>query len=620
MMVNFNTTYKQEIVFVRILVPFVLGIISFYGYKSSWIQGYLIVINVMLFAYLHLQYTFLKRQNNLAQKGINGLIFHLLIFFTGYLCSELYKQHNNSDYYAFKKSEYLKITISTEPINKQNIILLTANVTQSVYKKQALNNQKDSYYKFSPVSGKIKVTILKDTSNTMIFKYGEELIIPSKFTETSAPVNPLEFDLRSWLAMQNIYHETFLRQNEISKLKKTPDNGLVQFAIQLREKQVAIYRRLIKDDDAFAVAATLILGYRTDLSPQILNIYSKTGTIHALSVSGMHVGLVYLILNHTLWFLNRKKSLRFIKIILICFVIWFYTLFTGFSPSVLRASIMISVFIISKLFTKSTNSYNVIAFTAFCLLLYNPFFIWDIGFQLSFIAVLGLIYLQPKIQNCLTVRQPILSQVWSITAMSTAAQLATYPLSVYYFHQFPLYFLISNLFITLPAALIMYLGIIILIFRLDSLGPIFEWLIIFINSGLDKIARLPFSGINAIWISQMELMLLFSSLLLLIIALDKLKKQLFIVSFVLFLCLQSSISYHKMQAFHQKKIIKFTLKKNYAVVAISSYKAILYTDLIPESKTFNYSIKPALDQHRITQVTFVEANVTDDLKDYLIFD
>ncbi|WP_449438588.1 ComEC/Rec2 family competence protein [Pedobacter steynii] len=164
--------------------------------------------------------------------------------------------------------------------------------------------------------------------------------------------------------------------------------------------------------------------------------------------------------------MNRNSLLKIGKVAIIIALVWFYALLTGFSPSVLRSAIMLSVFIIAKSFNRQSNSYNIISFTAFCLLLYDPFLIWDVGFQLSFLAVLGLIYLQPKIQNWWHPKNKWINKLWEVTAMSLAAQFITYPLSVYYFHQFPIYFLISNLFIMVPIALLMYLGIIILMGKL----------------------------------------------------------------------------------------------------------------------------------------------------------
>nr|WP_121272247.1 ComEC/Rec2 family competence protein [Pedobacter schmidteae] len=601
-----KTFHKQEIFFVRILAPFSVGILCFYGCMVGWISNSLLIANSLIFIYLFIRNARYKKANAYRYAGINGLIAHVLCFILGSSSVILYNNAFHSDYYALKKSNYLKIRIIEAPQKKPNIILFTALVTKSACIKPSLLTKKSENCIFNTASGKIRISISTDRHHPISLKYGDELIIPYKFVEVPSPLQPSEFDFKAWLAAQNIYHQTYLKPHEVVKTNQGTGNKVIHFALELREKQVLTYRKLIKNDDAFAVAATLILGYRADLTAETLEIYSKTGTIHVLSVSGMHVSLVYLVLNYVLWFLRGNKLLKTLKMLFILGAIWAYTLLTGFSPSVLRAAIMISVLVVAKSFARNTNNYNIIAFAAFCLLLYNPFLVWDIGFQLSFMAVLGLIYLQSKIQALWPIKQFWLAKIWETTAMSLAAQLATYPFSVYYFHQFPIYFLLSNLFITLPAALIMYMGIVILLFKLSCLGPVFEWLICFMNTGLNWIAQLPFSGVTAIWLSKTELTLLCIALLLLITALSEFRKKQLIVALLIFLNLSVLLSFGKMKAFHQKKTIRFTLKKNYAVAIIRSHKALLFTDLNPESKVFYYFIKPALDQHMVTETTFIQ--------------
>jgi competence protein ComEC len=266
---------------------------------------------------------------------------------------------------------------------------------------------------------------------------------------------------------------------------------------------------------------------------------------------------------------------------------------------------MLTIFIIAKAFNKNSNNYNILAFTAFCLLSYNPFFIWDVGFQLSFIAVFGLIYLQPKIYKWIYVKNKWLDKLWSAVALSLAAQLATFPLSVYYFHQFPMYFLLGNLFILLPLIAMMYLGIAIL-FKFYFLAPLFEWIITFTNNGLKWIADLPFSGITAIWINEWQLITLTIALSLLIYALVNYHKKLLITAICLLIVFQSYSIYDKVSALKQTKIVFFSLRKNYAAAFIDAKKAILITDLVPEDKNFKFFIKPGLDKMQVDDIVFIK--------------
>nr|WP_068891663.1 ComEC/Rec2 family competence protein [Pedobacter panaciterrae] len=593
---------KAGMVFLRILLPFILGIITFYDIANPSFVYLIGTIYLVIFSFLILANSYYKRLKIYKFKSWLACLTYLFLFILGAFASILNKQCLSENYFKSKHQDYLRVSVCDEPQLKSGILRFKAKVSKSY------STQKNGSVESISTSGKLMVSIKTDSLNPVQLAYGNELIISPKITSIAAPYNPSEFDYRSWLAAQNIYHQVFLKQHQLVKLNKNSGNPIIAFALALRAKQVQFYRKLLKDDDVFAVASTLILGYRSDLSEETLGIYSKTGTIHALSVSGMHVGLIYMVLNWLLQYLDRNRLLKIGKVALIFILIWFYALLTGFSPSVLRSAIMLSVYIIAKSFNRQSNSYNIISFAAFCLLVYDPFLIWDVGFQLSFLAVLGLIYLQPKIHNWWHPQNKWISKLWSIIAMSLAAQLITFPLSIYYFHQFPIYFLISNLFIMLPIALLMYLGIIILLGKLEFLAPTFEWLIIFTNSGLKWIADLPLASLSAIWINKAELWLLCISLFLFTSALAGFKKRLLICSLGCFMAFQSLLTYDKLKAVHQKKIIVFNLRKNCATAFISSQRAIVFTQLYPDNKAFKYFIQPALDEHKIKEIIYLKGD------------
>lgn len=587
-------TFKSEIVFVRILFPFMMGIFCAYLLPNGdFILPGTIAITILL-SYLlivNLAYKKIKAYNF---KGTTGIVFYLFCFAFGGLICLLNVQSFKKDYYANQSYKYLKVWVNGEPQLTNNILRFEAEVT-TVYQNNISKK----------ASGKLLIALKQDSLNPIALNYGDELIITSDYLPVEPPYNPGEFNFKVWLASKNVYHQTFINQNHLVKLNTVKGNSITKYAIEERKKQVLIYRRLIKNDEAFAVASTLVLGYRADLSKETLAAYSKTGTIHALSVSGAHVGIIFFMLNAMLAFLDKKKTLKIFKLLLICSLIWYYSLLTGFSSSVLRSAIMITIFIIAKAFNKNSNNYNILAFTAFCLLIYNPLFIWDVGFQLSFIAVFGLIYLQPKIYKWIYVKNKWLDKLWSAVALSLAAQLVTFPLSVYYFHQFPMYFILGNLFILLPLIAMMYLGIAIL-FKVYFLAPVFEWIITFTNNGLKWIADLPFSGITAIWLNEWQLITLTIALSLLIYALVNYHKKLLITAICLLVAFQSYSIYSKVSALKQTKIVFFSLRRNYAAAFITAKKAIIITDLTPEDKNFMFFVKPGLDKMQVDDIVFIK--------------
>lgn len=589
--------FKAEIIFVRIIFPFIIGIVSAYYFQYKELLQWTKMIlfgTLVLIVFCNIFYKQLKAWK--YKKAISLLHYLCFFLFGAFLCL-LNTHFLQPRYFAEKEYQQLKVWVANEPQQTNDILRFEANVTQGYINQQP-----------SSCQGKLLVALKLDSLNPIRLSYGDELLINTHYQPVEPPYNPAEFNFKAWLASKNIYHQTFIRQEQLAKLPSSKGNPLIKYALDVRKKQVDIYRELIQDDEAFAVASTLILGYRSDLSKETLAAYSKTGTIHALSVSGMHVGIIYLMLHWLLSFMDKRKWSGILKLILICTLIWYYSLLTGFSPSVLRSAVMLSVFILSKQLKRKSNGYNTLAFTAFCLLVIDPFLIWDVGFQLSFLAVFGLIYFQPLIYKWWYIENKWLDKVWATIALSLAAQLATLPLSIYYFHQFPIYFIISNLFILLPIAVLMYVGIAILLLKAYFLAPAFEWLIVFTNNGLKWIADLPYSGITEIWLTKSQLWLLTLLIVLITIGLACYKKRHIVMAGVVLLLLQVSFSYQKVMAQNQKEIVFFSLRKNYAAAFIDGNNSIILTDLSPDDKNFEFFVQPTLHQKRISHIHFVKWN------------
>jgi competence protein ComEC len=586
---------RSEIIFVTLLIPLILGICTFYPAESPFALPALSLACGILLLCLLAGNLLYARLGVYHIKPATLCTCYLLSFLYGGLICMLSKENLKPDYFAAHKSNYLKIRIDEEPQVKNNIIRFKSKVDQLINDKHPAN-----------ASGHLLVSIATDSLPSATFSYGDELIIPAAFREVPEPRNPYQFDAKSWLAQQNIYHQVFLKAAQVERISKNTANPVIAYAIEVRRVRVEILKKLIKSPEAFAVASTLILGYRSDLSLETLQAYSKTGTIHALSVSGMHVGIIYIVINLALSSLDRKAYGRLLKLLLIISVIWIYALITGLTPSVLRAVLMLSVLVSSKSLRKTTNSYNILAFSAFCMLIFNPFLLFDLGFQLSYLSVIGLIFLQPKINSWFEVEGKILNSLYSALSLSLAAQFTTFPLAAYYFHQFPIYFLVSNLFLVIPVALMMYLGLLILLFRLYFLGALFEWIINSTNRGLKIIAELPFSTISEIWISKAELLLLTCALISLTFSLIYYRKSMLFAGLGLLLIFTASLMLQTAAHHRQRKLIFFSLPRNYATAFIVGNKAVLLTDLQPLTPAFKFNIQPFLDQAQIKTLTFLQ--------------
>jgi competence protein ComEC len=599
--------FKAEYVFVRILFPFLIGIGLFYFLPTKNCLHFLkmtMVLCVLSTTALNVTY---KKFNTYRYRGAIGILIFMLFFNLGGLLCLQNNERLKENYFANKPCTNLKIWVKDEPQRSNNILRFRAEVISGYHRGQQLK-----------LSGQLLFAVKLDSLKPIRIRYGDEIMVSTKYAEVEPPYNPAEFNFKAWLGSQNIYHQAFIDQDHLIKTGNDNGNPLIWLALNLREKQIEKYRKLIKDKEAFAVASTLILGYRADLSQETLAAYTKTGTIHALSVSGAHVAIIYVVLDFLFLFMNKKPVLKIMKLILICALIWGYALLTGLSPSVVRSAIMISILITAKVLSKNTNSYNVLAFSAFCQLLYNPFLIWDVGFQLSYLAVFGLIYLQPKIYNLMYVKNKWIDKLWNFTAMSLAAQVVTFPLSIYYFHQFPLYFLFGNLFITIPLVLMMYLGIAILVPWLSFLAPIFEWIITFTNQVLRWISNLPYATFSSIWINLPEFILLSSALGLFIYGLANFNKRFIFSSLLIFVCYQVLIVTDDLNACHQQKIIFFSLRKNYAAAFIHGKKIILVTDLKNTDRNYDFFVKPALTQLQADKISLISLNKDTILGDFIL--
>ena len=587
--------FKGEIPFVRLLVPLIVGIAAGNFFASPgvfYLAKFCSVLSLCILIFLIIGY---KKYSLFRVKWILGISVHVFIFMTAISLTLRQSGKFDPDYFAKFKSQALVVIITTEPQLSGDILRFETLV------KQAIVNSKSTI-----VTGKLLIAMKADTLRPILFNYGDQLMIPGVYNEVDPPFNPDEFNFKKYLRNKQIYQQSFINQNQIRRLEENAGNDIIAFSLNLRKKLVAKFYTYLADKEAAAMASTLILGYRANLSKEIISAYSKTGTLHILSVSGMHVGIVFIVLNFMLKPLRKNRKLRFLSALIIISSIWFYALITGLSPSVLRAAVMLSFVILGKTFNKNLNTYNLLAISAFFLLLYNPFNLFDVGFQLSYLAVIGLVFLHPKIYHLLYIKNKLLDYAWSYSALSVAAQLATFPISIYYFHQFPVYFLLSNLLVVLPVTLIMYLGITFLFIPwsafLEFAGDMLNALIIYTNKVLYYMEALPFSSIGGIWITTSQYILIYLIIASVIWAAFSATKKAVYFCLGSILLLATSTSHRIISNNQNQELIFYSLRKNVALAYVNNGKAYLISDLSNDDKTISFSIKPALESRGISQI------------------
>ncbi|GAB4382400.1 MAG: ComEC/Rec2 family competence protein [Salibacteraceae bacterium] len=337
---------------------------------------------------------------------------------------------------------------------------------------------------------------------------GDIIAFTGRLAAISPPQNPDEFNYKRYMGFHQIEHQVYLREDEWC-IVSTGD-GLWAAIGDWQQQIIGLLRQSGLHADEFAVVSALLVGYKHHLSARQVQAFASAGAMHVLAVSGLHVGIVFLIISMLLrplkgdekWKLWSRSTILLISL-------WLYAALTGLSPSVTRAATMFSFVIIAQLINRNTSIYNTIVVSAIFLLLINPYLIVEVGFQLSYLAVLGIVLLQPRIYELWHPENWIADKLWAITAVSISAQVATFPLGLLYFHQFPNYFLLSN-FVVIPAAmLIIPVGMAYLLFSgfdlfASLLATALGFLLKYLNAFIVWVESLPGALVTGIDITVIE--------------------------------------------------------------------------------------------------------------------
>lgn len=321
----------------------------------------------------------------------------------------------------------------------------------------------------TPVSGKILLNILKDSTKTKL-RVDDIYITSEGFQNINSTVNPDQFDYKSYLEKQYIYNQIYTKKERllgISERKHT----LFGYADALRETINTKLKLYNFKPNELAIINALILGQRQDITKAIQTDYTNAGAIHILAVSGLHVGIILLLLNLLFKPFHNRKYGKYIKIVSIVTLLWCFAIVAGLSSSVVRAVTMFSIVAIGMHLKRPTNIYNTLAISVFVLLLFRPLFIFDVGFQLSYVAVIAIVAIKPKFDNLWRPKYKIPRLFWDAFTVGIAAQLGVLPLSLFYFHQFPGLFFLANVIIIPFLGLILGLGIFIIVLALLNILP-----------------------------------------------------------------------------------------------------------------------------------------------------
>ncbi|MES2619916.1 MAG: ComEC/Rec2 family competence protein [Bacteroidota bacterium] len=529
---------------------------------------------------------------------LNGVSLNVCLISFGYSLTWLYTDKNYQNHFQLflQEENFIVARIIKPPLEKEKVITVIAQVEEV----KSANNS-------TATKGNILINILRDSSVNDL-QYGDVIVFKSKIEEFDEPKNPEEFSFKLYQSFHNIYNRTFLKPGSWRLVAHDHGNFFMSNIYRIREYFLSLIIRYVKDKNDFAVASAIMLGYNDYMNGDITRAYASSGALHVLSVSGLHVGIMFFMLNILLKPMdNRGRKMVVAKAIIIIAFIWFYACLTGLSPSVLRSAAMFSMIQAGTVLIRNVNIYNVIFGSALVLMLFNPFIITEVGFKLSYLAVLGIIYIQPKISSLLvigTAREPsfrkqrwllkpfyflrydlwwfflkIADLGWQIIAVSIAAQIATCPLSLLYFHQFPNLFLLSNLVVIPVSNLILFLGTALcavgeISFLNEVIGWCFSHLLWLLNKFIFWIGSIPFGLISGISITMIEMALLYFLILLLCWLTEEKKVKVLVTSLLIVFGLSVFYSYEQIIKSRQKKIFVYSVPKQSAIAFIDGRKVM----------------------------------------------
>lgn len=465
---------------------------------------------------------------------------------------------------------------------------------------------------WTPATGKVLLYVSKQNSQKIEWHYGDRILVKGFPQELNPPANPYEFDFKRFLSLKNILHQQFVLIRDVKLIEKTSEKGIIYYSHQARAWCMQKLNRFVRGDNERSIAIALVLGVTDGIDNDLQNAYAASGAMHVLAVSGMHVGIIYAIVLLLFKPVNKIKNSKWVVAVVSLICLWSFSFITGNSPSVLRAVTMFSFIALARPFGKRTNIYNTLAASVFVLLIYNPYLIMSVGFQLSYLAVLGIVYLQRPLYQLWEIENWVGDWIWNITCVSIAAQVATLSLGLLYFHQFPTYFLISNLFVIPLSTLVLLGGILLLAVSVVSplaslVGVVLEGLIKALNWTVFKTEALPFSLINNIYLNVFQCWLLMAILIALTLLFQRKSSKWLYLSFALTAVFTFTQWWHFEENVSRAQMVVYSINNHQAIEFIDSGRSFFVPDssLLVDRERVDFHITPNRLNHGVAAVACV---------------
>ncbi|MBL6963905.1 MAG: ComEC/Rec2 family competence protein [Bacteroidetes bacterium] len=552
---NYIRNAWEKVPVMRVFIPFLVGILLAFKYPYIPVSlGISCAICTLLLSWIINK---IKTTYSYRLRYFQGVFICISVISASYLLTISNKQ-------ILFKNHFSKIA------GENSILVLkvkeTAEEKEKTFKMVCKVIAVEDSGDINPSMGKLLTYIRKDSTAERI-KFGDILVCQNKSTLVDEPKNPGQFNFKHYLSNKQIYQQAFL---DSSNWNYTGDNKgfkVLSFIYDLRVQIVQLLETNIKGKDGSSIATALLVGYKAELSDELKKSFASTGAMHVLAVSGLHVGIIFIVFNFLFKGLLKKRRWKWLYLVLNLVLLWTYAVITGLSPSVLRACSMFSFVIIGKHWRRLPNIYSSLITSALFILIINPYLVTQVGFQLSYAAVFGIVFFQPRFYSIISMKKLWLTdKIWVLITVSLAAQLTTFPLAIHYFSMFPVYFMLSNLLVIPAASIIIYLGFAYLLFEAFGLSFISKYLVValdyiigLLNKGIILIRDLPNGLIEEIQLSSEMMILIYFIIFSLALFIINKQKIYFYISLASILLLVSFFTFWNISNRTNQRVVIYSI-------------------------------------------------------------
>lgn len=461
--------------------------------------------------------------------------------------------------------------------------------------------------------GEKAVVYFQKSVKATTLQFGDVILVHAIFSEIAPPQNPYTFDYRKYMNKRDIYYTAYITENRFTIIDHCSVRSLRQSAYRLQHYFSSLLARSGLEGDEYSIITAILLGNDETMDSSLRASYTSAGVNHILCVSGMHVGIIFMILNFLLKPLNLNRKTKTVKALILISCVWGYAHITGLSPSVQRASVMFTFVVFGNLLQRNTNVFHSLFASLFILLSINPLLLFEVGFQLSYLAVFGIVIFQKPIASLWKPKKRIVTYFWELTSVSVSAQLGTFPIAVYYFGQFPNYFLVANLSVIMLSMIIVITGIIVLILSFSPLlaswaGKVLCYEIKGMNTIIAFIDQLPGSVTTDISYNIIQVFLLYIAIFSIYLLFSQKRKKYYWIALPALTLFSILFVFRSVSLSLESSITIYSIPKNMAINFNSHGKSILLNDFIEskEDRDYQYSIinherKKRMKSHLMTK-------------------